>query len=290
MTPDAGYRVLYQERVPTRLGNGPPGALAAAAVRSTLRATRKFLGRLGRDIELPAWPPTRVVAVATAAVREATNRERLLGALRRDDGLHVRVLSAQEEARLGAEAALDGIPLKQGLVVDLGGASLQISRVRAGRVASTASVPLGAVRLSRRFLTHDPPTARELRAVRSEIRAHLAVLPAGGRGGVMVGVGGTVRALAAIHLATRHSRKSRHGLRLRQSHVTAIREMLETLSRRQRVRVRGLKADRVDLILAGAMVIEDVMIFGGYLTLVVSTQGVRDGLLLRETFGARHAR
>ena len=290
VVPDVGYRVLYQERVPTRLGDGPPGTLAAPAVRSTLRATRRFLRRL-HDHGLPAWPPPRLVAVATAAVREAVNRERLLGALRRDDGLRVRVLSAQQEARLGAEAALEGVPLKHGVVVDLGGASLQISRVRNRRVLGSASVPLGAIRLTRRFVGHDPPTARELRALRSEIRERLqGALPAAGRGDVMVAVGGTVRALAGIHLAARRSRKSRHGLRLQQADVTAIREMLETLSRRARARIRGLKADRVDLILAGAMVIEDAMIFGGYLTLVVSTQGVRDGLLLRETFGGRRPR
>jgi exopolyphosphatase/guanosine-5'-triphosphate,3'-diphosphate pyrophosphatase len=291
VVPDVGYRVLYQERVPTRLGDGPPGALAAGAVRRTLRATRRFLRRLAREDGVPGPPPTRVVAVATAAVREARNRERLLGVLRRQEGLRVRVLSARQEARLGARAALHGLPLKHGVVVDLGGASLQVSRVRDHRVAGSASLPLGAVRLTRRFLAHDPPTPRELRALRSKIRDQLrAALPPAGRGDIMVGVGGTVRALAGIHLAARRSGKPRHGLRLQQCDVTAIREMLETLPRHGRARVRGLKADRVDFILAGAMVVEDAMIFGGYVTLVVSTNGVRDGLLLRETFGGRRAR
>jgi exopolyphosphatase/guanosine-5'-triphosphate,3'-diphosphate pyrophosphatase len=74
---------------------------------------------------------------------------------------------------------------------------------------------------------------------------------------------------------------------LQQSDVTAIRERLESLSLRRRRRVRGLKAERADIILAGAVVIEEVLVFGGYHTLVVCTRGVRDGLLLRETFNGR---
>ena len=95
-------------------------------------------------------------------------------------------------------------------------------------------------------------------------------------------------ALAGIHLrAHRGERKHRHGLRLHQSDVTAIRERLEGLSRRERAKIRGLKAERADIILAGAIVIEEAMVFGGYLTLVVCTRGVRDGILLRETFNGR---
>jgi exopolyphosphatase/guanosine-5'-triphosphate,3'-diphosphate pyrophosphatase len=67
--------------------------------------------------------------------------------------------------------------------------------------------------------------------------------------------------------------------------VTAIRERLEPLATRERARIRGLKAERADVILAGAIVIEEVMVLGGYLELVVCTRGVRDGLLLRETVG-----
>ena len=85
----------------------------------------------------------------------------------------------------------------------------------------------------------------------------------------------------------RGERKSRHGLALCQSDVTAIRERLESLSRRKRRKIRGLRAERADIILAGAIVIEEALVFGGYLSLVVCTRGVRDGILLRETFNGR---
>jgi len=284
IAPGTGYRVLAQERVATRLGGGAPRTLSRDAIADTLRAVHRFFSRHpsnGRD--------PRIVAVATSAVRDARNRERLLAPLRRDEGIDVHVLSARDEARLGASAAIESLPFEDGVVADLGGSSLQLSRVRHRKVLSMASLPLGAVRTTRRFLHHDPPTPRELQAFRNGIRAEMqGVVPPAGSGEVMVGLGGTVRALAGIHLgAHRGERKHRHGLRLHQSDVTAIRERLEGLSRRKRAKIRGFKGERADIILAGAIVLEEAMVFGGYLRLVVCMRGVGDGILLRETFDGR---
>ena len=280
IVPGAGYRVLAEERVPTRLGGGAPCRLPPAAIDATLRAVHRFFARYTSKRQGP-----RIVAVATSAVRDATNRERLLGPLRRLEGIEVQVLSARDEARLGVDAALNRLRFSNGIVADLGGASLQLSRVRRRKVISVASLPLGAVRTTRRFLRHDPPRPRELHAIRHEIRRQLEdAVPPAGRDDVMVALGGTVRTLASIHLrAHPGERKHRNGLLLWQSDITAIRERLEGLSRRKHRKIRGLKAERADIILAGAIVIEEVMVFGGYLTLAVCSSGVRDGVLLHET-------
>lgn len=284
IVPGARYRVLVQERVATRLGGGAPATLPRDAVDETLRAVHRFFARYSSRRRGP-----RIVAVATSAVRDAANRERLLGPLRRREGITVQVLTAREEAQLGVEAAVSSLPFTEGIVADLGGASLQLSRVRARRVVSSTSVPLGAVRTTRRFLRHDPPRPRELQAIRNEIRGQLdGAVPPAARGEVIVGLGGIVRTLASIHLRSRRGdRKHRHALRLKQSDITAIRERLEGVSRRKRGKIRGLKSERADIALAGAIVIEEIMVYGGYLTLIVCTRGVRDGVLLRETFNRR---
>ncbi|SRR6266508_21203 len=285
ITPDSGAELLVEERVPTRLGSGALGVLPREAMDETHRAVHRFFSRHSLNGRGP-----RIIAIATSAVRDARNRERLLEPLRRKEGIEVQVLSARDEARLGVAAALDCLPFRDGVVADLGGASLQLSRVRGRKLVSSASLPLGAVRTTSRFLRDNRPKPRALQALRTEIRERLrGVLPPAGRGEVIVGLGGTVRTLASIHLrgAHRGERKHRHGLQLAQSDITAIRERLESLSQRKRRGIRGLKAERADIILAGAIVIEEVMIFGGYLTLVVCTRGVRDGILLRETFNGR---
>ena len=110
-----GFQVLRKERVQTRLGAGPSGRLRRAAVDATLDSVHRFLRQV-RNGQSP-----RVLAIATAAVRDAANRHLLLDALREREGVAVRVLTGTEEARLGAEAALLSLPLRDGLVADLGG-------------------------------------------------------------------------------------------------------------------------------------------------------------------------
>jgi len=280
VTPGVEFRVLRQDRVQTRLAGHRRGLLPRAAVDQTIRAVRRFLA----DVCRPSAP--RVLAVATAAVRDAPNAERLLGALTSEAGVDVRVLSGPEEARLGATAVLWNRPISRGAIVDLGGGSLQVTRVRGGRIARVASVPLGAVRTSLRFLKHDPPQAREIRALRRETRDRLlGVLPRAEEGDALIGIGGSFRSLGRIFLRSVNRRgASLRGLRLRREHVSAVRAQLEPLSARRRRRVRGLKAERADVILAGVVVIEELMMLGGYEVLTVAAEGVRHGLLIEETF------
>lgn len=274
-----GFEVLREERVQTRLGGGLSGTLPRAAVDDTVKAVHRFLAEVRKKHK------PRVLAVATSAVREASNRACLLDMLKHDEGVKVQVLSGPEEACLGAIAALRTLSLRNGMVADLGGGSLQLTRVRAGEILSVASLPLGAVRTTQRFLKHDPPTASELLALRKEVRERVAeVLPPAQKDEEMVGLGGTVQTLANIHLAACHEEPaSRQGLRLQQSAISALRKRLEVLPTHKR-RLPGLKTDRADIILAGTVVIEELMTLGGYTTLTVCTGGVRQGILFRETF------
>src|SRR5262245_64367588 len=119
MTAGGGFRVLREERRQTRLAEGMGRSLRPRAVEASLDATRCFLGLLAER------RPARLVAIATAAVREAPNRSLLVDRLRAELGVHLRVLSGADEARLGALAAVRSLPLRKGVVVDLGGSSLQ---------------------------------------------------------------------------------------------------------------------------------------------------------------------
>ena len=280
VTPGVDFRVLRQERVQTRLAGHRRGLLPRSAVEQTLKAVSRFLA------EVRQGSSPRVLAVATAAIRDAPNADRLLAALRRDEGVKVRVLSGLEEARFGAAAVLWRRPLDRGAIVDLGGGSLQVTRVRAGRIARVASVPLGAVRTTLRFLRHDPPRPREVQALRRETRDRLlGVLPRAHAGDGLIGLGGSLRALGRIFLKTvDRNGASPHWLRLRREDIAELRARLEPLTVRQRRRVRGLKAERADVIVAGAVVIEELMTLGGYEVLTVCDEGVRHGLLLQETF------
>jgi exopolyphosphatase/guanosine-5'-triphosphate,3'-diphosphate pyrophosphatase len=281
--PGLGFEVLHQDRLQTRLGSGQGGVLPRGAVRETLAFVRRFLSMARKQYQ------PRVMAVATAAVREAVNRDDLLGTLEREEDVVVQVLSGEEEARLGALAALRSLSFRTGVVIDLGGGSLQLTHVHESSIATTASLPLGAVRTTRRFLSADPPTKQELTGLRREVQRLVAPkLPAVRNAPELVGLGGTVRALASMHLsALNGSRPSRQGFRLRRDDIDRLCRYLQELPLHDRRRLPGLAAERADIIVAGAVVVAEVMSIGGYDTLTVCKGGVRQGLLLRETFNER---
>src|SRR4029453_14118184 len=115
IVPGVGYHVLAQERVATRLGDGRPRTPPRHAIDHTLRAVHRFFARHSSNGRGP-----RILAVATSAVRDARNRERLLAPLRHEEGIDVQILSARDEARLGVSAALANLPVEDGVVADLG--------------------------------------------------------------------------------------------------------------------------------------------------------------------------
>ncbi|HWT77749.1 MAG TPA: hypothetical protein VN648_02980, partial [Candidatus Methylomirabilis sp.] len=139
VTPGVGYRILRKARVQTLLSSGSNGHLSPRAVRETLQTISEFFQTLH------PYKNLKVLAVATAAVREASFRDSLLGPLRRDVGIEVSILSGHEEARLGAVAALHSFDMVNGTVLDLGGGSLQVAEVRDRSVKAAESFPLGAV-------------------------------------------------------------------------------------------------------------------------------------------------
>src|SRR3954451_22149382 len=140
-----------------------------------------------------------IVAVGTSAIRDARNRDALLDRA----PLPVRVLSLEDEARYGYLAAINSTTLTDGAVLDLGGGSVQVVR-GVGRLAKQlASWPLGAVRMTEEFPSDDdPPSKKQLKALRAHVREHLASAPRLTKTGPrLIGIGGTVRNLAGAAAA-----------------------------------------------------------------------------------------
>jgi exopolyphosphatase/guanosine-5'-triphosphate,3'-diphosphate pyrophosphatase len=148
----------------------------------------------------------------------------------------LRVLSGLEEARLGAEAALRVLPLRHGAVIDLGGGSLQWTGVRERRLEGPLSLPLGAARMTREFIRHDPPDPRELLRLQETARKQLAdVLPDTRSRGKLIVLGGTARALARRQLRVGSDRpKKRDRATLSLDELARLRTRLTALSLAER--------------------------------------------------------
>jgi exopolyphosphatase/guanosine-5'-triphosphate,3'-diphosphate pyrophosphatase len=143
-------------------------------------------------------PPADVTPVATSAIRDATNGTEFVARVKALTKLPVRVLTSSEEAYYAYLAAVNSTTLSDGAVLDLGGGSLQLVHVANRRALATASWPLGTVRMTERFFAEKGSPSKQCDELRKHTLSELAGAPwVADLGGGMVGIGGTVRNLAA---------------------------------------------------------------------------------------------
>jgi exopolyphosphatase/guanosine-5'-triphosphate,3'-diphosphate pyrophosphatase len=225
---------------------------------------------------------TEIDAVATSAIRDATNAHEFLDRA----ALDVRVLSMEEEARMGYLAAVNSTTLADGAVLDLGGGSMQLVRVASRHARELQSWPLGAVRMTERFgLGQGIATKKQLRALREHVATELEDapwLPKSGRR--LVGIGGTVRNLAAaVQRAAGVPEFGVQGFIVEREALGELVGRLAALEPADRAKVPGIKYSRADLILAGAAVVEAVLDLGGFPAIEATEAGLREGV-----FFSRH--
>jgi exopolyphosphatase / guanosine-5'-triphosphate,3'-diphosphate pyrophosphatase len=232
--------------------------------------------------------PDEIDAVATSAIRDASNSSEFLERAQAASGLRVRVLSHEEEARYGYLAAVNSSTLTDGVMLDLGGGSMQLVHVMGRSARELDSWTLGAVRMSERFLPGDGPAKpKQLRALTAHVAGELERAPwLAASGARLVGIGGTVRNLGAA--AQRDLGVPEFGV---QGYVLTREELdrlIEELAKRtpaDRGKVPGIKPSRGDLILAGAVVVQSVMEVGGFEGLEVTEAGLREGVFFERHLG-----
>ena len=223
---------------------------------------------------------SRSAASPSAALRDAENGPALMERLRAELGFPVEVIEGQAEARYGFLGGVRGLPVEHGLLFDLGGGSLQVTRFFQRTLDRAWSLPLGSLRLSQSFLLTDPPAEDELRRLRKHVRRSLedTGVPALRPGEELVGTGGTVRNLAKIDARARGYPIARvHGYVLARDAAREVTASLASRRLEKRERIPGLSGDRGDSIVGGAVAIETLMGEVGAPHVRVSGQGVREG-------------
>ena len=281
LIPGYAFRLEDEIREVVRLregmvdGNLAPEAMARAL--STLRLFQRYC----RNAEV-----SQVIATATSAVRIAGNGPAFVERVAAEVGLTLRVLSGVEEAQYDVIGALNERPVVNGFVLDIGGGSAQISRVIQRRFERGVALPLGALALTEAHITQDPPSKKELRALRAAIDAQLDTLTWLGEDDAswpLIGLGGTIRNLA--YMAARRSAyplNTLHGFALTSDALDAGIRQLSELPLKERRRLDGLNQDRADIILAGALVLRAVMARRGAAEVTVALNGLREGLFFEQ--------
>ena len=280
--PGGFLRAIHEVKESPRLGLGvgADGSIGREAFDRGMAGLRRFAQTL------EAFGNPRTVGVATSAVRDAPNGRSFVDKVAKETGIELRVLSGTEEARYAYLGLSSSWELETDLVADLGGGSLQIAATRKGMLQNSVSLPLGALRLTQRFFEHDPPKGREVDALREHVHDGLRdALEAIGRDRWRIfGVGGTVRSLAKVAINLREYTDLPGSMGSHCAPTTSRRSASSssTCPRKSAGRSRGIGADRAEVIVAGLIVIEELLRTSGTDLLTVSGTGIREGLALEE--------
>jgi exopolyphosphatase/guanosine-5'-triphosphate,3'-diphosphate pyrophosphatase len=279
---DPERRALERLMRITRLGEGVDRdrILASAAVGRTvsvLEEYRKVMDRHGVD---------RVRMTATSAVRDAGNRDEFLAAATAAIGVAPEILTGEAEARLsfaGATAELDDADAPW-LVLDIGGGSTELAAGGPHGEPAVRSLDVGCVRITERFLQHDPPLPAELDAARSEVHRLLAgassELPVLSQAATLVGLAGTVAGLAAVDQGLdTYDRDRLHHYRLARSRVDTMAAELAAVPARERALRPGVEPGRADVLHGGALILSVVMEYFGFRWCLTSEADILDGLI-----------
>jgi exopolyphosphatase/guanosine-5'-triphosphate,3'-diphosphate pyrophosphatase len=220
--------------------------------------------------------------VATSAIRDASNQAEFLRLAKERSGLEVEVLPGPAEARYGYLAAVNSTTLSDGVVLDLGGGSMQLTRVVDRLAEDARSWPLGAVRMTERFA---PGKRKKTEALRKHIAAELRSAEWLGDDGHLVAVGGTVRNLAAAaQLAAELPSYGIQGYFVSREALGSLIERFASMDAADRGEVPGIKAARADLILAGALVIDGVLEAGAFDGFEATEAGLREGVFFERLY------
>jgi exopolyphosphatase / guanosine-5'-triphosphate,3'-diphosphate pyrophosphatase len=258
----------------TRLGEGVDQRrlllpLPVARVRNCLADYRHELESLGAE---------RTLVIATSAVRDAENGEAFLGEIEWSYGFATELLTGAEEAAMMLRGVTAGRPPLDGvLVVDIGGGSTELVLSADGTVASATSLDVGCVRITERFLVSDPPSTPELAAAGAYVRSLLPDLEAESA----IGVAGTVTTLATLDLGdTEYDPTRTHGHRIPVAAVEAQLDRLARMTLDERLGVAGIEPGRAPVIVAGLVVLHEVMAKYGLAEVEVSERDILHGAAL----------
>ena len=279
---DGKFKIMDDEKSTVRLGEqlAITGVISDEASNRAIEAIRRFQKLVtGLNVEV-------VEAVATSAVRTAANGKELIATLSKELGHEITVISGDEEAELTAASALSNFDMygKRYAMIDIGGGSVEIVTAYGNHVEEFYSFDLGAIVMTDRFLKTDPVTESELRKLRCHIRESLKRTFTGKKVSVdsLIGSGGTITALGCMAMQMRKDNYvSIHGSEVLRAEVVHLLAMLIHRDLKGRRTIPGLNQDRADIIVAGVVVIDELMRFFDANRILVNERGIREGLLIR---------
>jgi exopolyphosphatase/guanosine-5'-triphosphate,3'-diphosphate pyrophosphatase len=284
LNPNHSYSILSQQKQQVRLGEGEfeKDEILPEAIERLVIVCRK-LSDLARTFKTDEF-----VAVATSAMREATNQHEVLHLLRQEALLDVRVISGQEEARLIYLGVSSGIHLgdRQAFFIDIGGGSTEIAIGDERDYRYLESFKLGAIRLSNLYLSetiNHPVSQEQFRKIQQHIKdaiIHSVQKVRGEKPDFAIGSSGTIMNLAEIAHRTLHQNGNIKEPVLFYKDLKKVVDLLCSLPLEERRKIPGINPERADIIIAGAAILDLFMKELDLDSITTTGRGLQDGLLV----------
>ena len=279
LTSDYDLRVVSEVKALLRLASrkSKDGRLLPSAVTD--------LSRLIADFATVAAASNvdAIRAVATSAMRDATNRHEVVAHIKAETGIDLEVISGEREAEYGFLGAVFSLPAHDGLLFDIGGGSVEFSFFQNRTLNSVYTLDIGALRMSDEFLSQPQPTRDAVSALRRHVRKLLKAskMPSLHPNDRLIGAGGTMRNLTKIDRATRsHSFGRLHGSIVRYGALKRIVNGINGLDRASLTYMPGLNPERVDSILGGSIVASEIARHFDKRPVIISGRGIREGVAM----------
>jgi exopolyphosphatase / guanosine-5'-triphosphate,3'-diphosphate pyrophosphatase len=277
------FQILASRRVITRLGEGMDihGKLIASRISSTISALSTFR----HDCSKHGNPPLH--AVATSAVREASNGKEFVNLAREKTGIEIEIISWEDEARLTLQGVFWKLPHenRKTLTFDIGGGSTEFILSEGKNIFNLCSSPLGVVRLTERFIHQHPVNNNEYENLTTHLSNELQAIKkklSGFIPQVLIGTAGTVTTLAAlIRNIYPYDPEKIHGTLLFRQDVETLLQNLKTKSLNERLALKPLERGREDLIIAGTVIVLETIKMFQCNSLLVSEYSLREGIILK---------
>ncbi len=270
----------YQQRIP-RLGKGVDASknLHADAMLRVVGVLKEY------KVIISQYRVDRIIVAGTSAVRDAQNKDEFAKLIKDETGFHLEILSGDDEALWTYRGAISGISYRgKATVVDIGGGSTEITVGDANEIQHSMSLNIGSVRLTERFLRHDPPLKTELASAITFVESELGkAAHVNFTASKLVGVAGTSTSLAVLAQGLKSF--SIEAVTNSTLGFDTVEELFRTLRAMPSEKIRQLSSimeGRSDVITAGALILREILAHFKFKEMIVSERGVRYGLVLRE--------
>ena len=270
-----GFYLLNETKSRVRISEGAyenGGNLQPFAIERAINALREFL-HIAK-----AFKVRKILCVATSAVRDAPNKHEFLSRAKKELNLHIKVIDGETEALLGAIAAINLLPVQNGITLDIGGGSSELALIKDRKIVQTISLDLGTVRLKELFSDKNASIEKAI----AFIQEQLAAIPKDFQTTSLIGIGGTARAIAqAIMKKEEYPLDKLHGFKYSLDEEKKFIDKIITAPV-TKLKKLGIKKDRYDTIKEGALIFREIANYVGAKEIITSGVGVREGLFLKD--------